>query len=82
MHGKYIIFMSHYELEFPVLFPDGFVQHREISKVGKPISAGFFSVHRTVDDAWRVNCSGKSISLGLEARPDHDARLILQMFTK
>ena len=82
MRGKYVIFMSVHELEFPVLIPDSFITHKEISGIGKPISAGFFSSYLDVNDNRIVNCHGKSVSLGLESRPEHDSELIKKMFSR
>lgn len=77
MTGKYIIFERD-GLEFPVLFPNHWVNHKEIvDKLGKPISAGFFSIYSETE----IYVSGKSVSMNLNSRPE-DSQIIQQFYRK
>lgn len=75
MKGKYIIFERR-GLEYPVCFPEHFVGHDEVKGrlSDTPVSAGFFSVCEG-----NVRTYGKSVSLGLESRPE-DYKLIAKQF--
>ena len=71
MNGKYVIF-ERGGLEYPVLFPDHFVQHSEVkSSFDKPVSAGMWGITSNGE----IYTYGKSISLGIKCRPE-DAALI------
>jgi len=68
--GKYIVF-ERGGLEYPVLFPNHFVDHNTVSvNYDKPVSAGFFCI-----DGEDVFVSGKSQTLMLSCRSE-DADLI------
>lgn len=73
--GKYVIFEKN-GLEYPVLFPNHFIDHNTVI-VGydKPVSAGFFCI-----DGEDVFVSGKSQTLNLSSRKE-DADLIKRQLT-
>ncbi len=86
MNGKYIVFESSCGLEYPVLFPDLFVQDKDIKGEGKVVSAGLFylathSADKDFDATIEVSVWGSSDSLGVDARPE-DAEIIRKQFTK
>lgn len=76
---KYIIF-EEAGLEFPVLFPDFIEHHRVAMKFlsAAPKSAGWVKLEKDVSPF----CSGQSVSLELESRPDNDSIIITEHFTK
>jgi hypothetical protein len=74
MHGKYIIF-ERKGLQYPVLFPNHYVQHKEIQTCDKVVSAGFFAINEG-----DVFVSGNSVSLGVNSRKE-DAELIKKQLT-
>jgi hypothetical protein len=73
--GKYIVF-ERGGLEYPVLFPNHFVQHKEVQTCDKLVSAGFFAI-----DGEDVFVSGQSISLKLSSRKE-DADLIKKQLSQ
>jgi hypothetical protein len=80
MNGKYIIFERN-GLEYPVLFPNHFIQHNEVKAMGDPVSAGFFNLFTHIDGySIGVTVNGESVSLKLKYRSE-DAELIRRQFT-
>lgn len=72
MKGKYVM------LEYgPVLFTDCY-NHSDMKKIGAVKSAGFFYTQANPDAEYGLDviCHGESISLGIKAQPEHDAKQI------
>ena len=77
--GKYVVFQSSFGIEYPVLFPNHFVEHCAVkSYQDKAVSAGFFSFD--FENVHPVSCYGHSQSLKLKSRKE-DEKLILKQFT-
>ncbi len=73
---KYIITRNREIIVFPEM-----IQHSDFSD-WKPISAGFISFGVNKDGNPTCSCHGRSISLGLDSRPEEDtliAKLQLNM---
>ena len=73
---KYIITRNREIIVFPEM-----IQHSDFSDWG-PISAGFISFGVNKDGNPTCSCYGRSISLGLDSRPEQDtliAKLQLNM---
>ena len=60
-------------LEMAVLLPPNGLEHRLVATMGKPISAGFCVFSNECES---VRAFGESLSLGLESRPERDARVL------
>ena len=77
--AKYIIFDDGLNY-VPIIFPNH-VQHNSVAMMfgsWKPERAGFVSINESGD----VIAHGKSISLGLDSRPEIDNKLLAKMFNK
>jgi len=56
-------------------------QHSDFGRYKKVTSAGFCSVDQNVDTGkFEVHCWGESISLNIKSDPEHDARVIGNLF--
>ena len=73
MELKYLILECR-GTESPVIFPN-WIEHHEMAKGKKVLSAGFCRIKRGVEDNWKVTCWGKSQSLKVESQ-DEDHILI------
>lgn len=85
MKTKYIIVdcMGKFaNTEGPIIFPE-FEAHSVLANRygGKNhvISAGFVIVSVTNNSQVKIHCHGESVSLGIESRPEEDARIIQRM---
>ena len=78
---KYVVFETN-GFTFPIIFPD-IITHSQVQAViredtnelARAVSAGFFSVSRTVSSVI-VDCFGNSESLELEPNQPRDSKLI------
>lgn len=66
-------------MEMPVLLPPAGIEHKLVARMGTPVSAGFCEF---CDNNTKVYAFGKSVSLGLAARPEHDAKLLFVFFCR
>ena len=75
---KYVI-VEVMDCELPIIFSN--VIDHAIFIGRRVISAGFVRI-KAVDNTFEVSCFHKSVSLGVESRPEEDARLILKELTR
>lgn len=73
--AKYVI-TALYE---PILFPPTKKHSDMVCAFEKPIAAGFVRVKDYPGMGMVVRCHGCSVSLGVESRPEQDAKLIEDM---
>ena len=82
MNGKYIIFERPDGLQYPMLFPDHFINHNEVKvNYDKPVAAGKFSLGIGDDGNASISVYGESVSLKLKSNPD-DAKFIMKQLGK
>jgi len=72
---KYIVFEDDLGLEVIIVFPN-VVKHSDIKVNGNIVSAGFITRWENgLNYDCGYTCYGKSISLGVESRPEKDAKI-------
>lgn len=80
---KYVVIMDG-TMETPIIFPD-WATHKEIAHNRKVVSAGFLTIiatRQTLEDTVytsndiEFNCSGGSVSLNVQSRPQEDSQLL------
>jgi len=69
---KYVITRDKVIIVFPEL-----LEHRQFSNF-EPVSAGFISFGIGGNGQIACQCYGKSISLGIESRPEEDTSIAMQ----
>lgn len=76
---KYVILERHQfpGLEWAVILPPNGLPHATVAAMGRPVSAGFCEFSENCE---RVQAFGESVSLGLQSRPERDARVLFANF--
>lgn len=79
MQAKYIVIEPNIIIVFPKHIGHDTMAAKFVNH--KILSAGFFTATTNKDNDIETNCWGKSISLGLESRPEEDTKIARNQFS-
>ena len=79
MQAKYIVI----DPNIMIVFPKHIGHDTVAAKFGtdKVLSAGFFTARTNKDNDTETHCWGKSVSLGIESRPEEDTKIARNQFS-